>query len=121
MSYTSPRRGDVFTVTEQHIRLLRHAYVVWTDCETGAPAIDPKRPYGTSLVAEHVLEILGLEDQFSYDEDEGLSTEQIDALLALHYETAKALQCVLAAGSFEPATYRYNDRWRWERTRTEDV
>ena len=29
-----------FTLTEEHLKLLRHANVRWDDCEFGAPAID---------------------------------------------------------------------------------
>src|SRR6266568_5645220 len=40
-----------FTVTEDHLKLLRHAYLYWEYGEGyGAPAIDPKRPYGNSDV-----------------------------------------------------------------------
>ena len=35
-----------FWLKEEHIKLLRAAYVQWNNCETGAPEIDPKRPYG---------------------------------------------------------------------------
>lgn len=39
-----------FALTDQHLTLLRSAYVRWEDCEFGAPAIDYKRPYGNSDV-----------------------------------------------------------------------
>jgi len=32
-----------FQLTEQHVTLLRNAYVNWDDCEFGAPAINCKR------------------------------------------------------------------------------
>ena len=44
-------------LTEQHITLLRNACVYWEDCETGAPGIDPKRPYGNSGVASDVTDL----------------------------------------------------------------
>jgi hypothetical protein len=52
---TSPRtQFDVirnttrFTVSDEHLRLLRRAYVSWDETEFGAPEIDCKRPYGNS-------------------------------------------------------------------------
>lgn len=41
-------------------KLLKRAYVGWEDSETGAPCINPKRPYGNSDVAEDVREILDI-------------------------------------------------------------
>jgi hypothetical protein len=35
--------SDRFLLTTDHLILLGRAYVRWEDCETGAPAIDPKR------------------------------------------------------------------------------
>lgn len=49
----------IFELKEEHTKLLQHAIIEWDDCETGAPAINPKRPYGNSSVAEDVAEILG--------------------------------------------------------------
>ena len=45
---------NTFELTENHIKLLRNAYVSWDDCETGAPAIDPKRPYGNKYIAQDI-------------------------------------------------------------------
>lgn len=47
-----------FNLKEEHIKLLRAMYVGWSDCEYGAPEIDPKRPYGNSYVEGDVHEIL---------------------------------------------------------------
>jgi hypothetical protein len=59
-----------FTVTDEHLRLLRHAYVSWFDAEFGAPSIDPKRPYGNSNVYGDMVEVLGLVDVEWQDEAE---------------------------------------------------
>jgi hypothetical protein len=98
---------ETFNLTEQHIALLKRAYVDWQDMETGAPAIDPKRPYGNSDVVGDVATILSL------PEPEGGDYEK---LLALHRETQTALQVILQFQSFEPATFVRKERWlRWER------
>lgn len=106
---------ETFTLTEDHLTLLRHMYVQWQDCETGAPEVDPKRPYGNSSVAPDIAEILGhAEGDDIYELDEDVE----DVLLALHYETETALQIVLVTGAFEPGVYEktklYNSR-SWQK------
>lgn len=104
-----------FVLTEAHLKLLRRACVGWDDCETGAPAIDPKRPYG-SHVAGDVIEILGW--PVVYDEEYGGWPEDVeDRAHAIHRETEVALQIVLlhgpVAGTFRKT--RPYDRTSWER------
>lgn len=41
-------------------KLAKNLCWYWDKCETGAPAVDPKRPYGNSDVDCDVLEILGI-------------------------------------------------------------
>lgn len=112
-----------FTLTAQHITLLRAAYVNWQNCETGAPEIDPKRPYGNSCVLDDVAEALGIPIEYDpativhYDSgsfDGEMSEEQSTRLMALHRETATALQIVLATGAFTPGVYEvepYSRKW----------
>lgn len=113
--------SERFTLTAEHIKLLRHAFVGWQDCETGAPEIDPKRPYGNSDVGNDIHEILtgetiGLRDS-KRDELNDAETEWYSIL---HRDTEKALQIVLATGSFEPGEFEkgeiYDDR-SWRRVR----
>lgn len=98
-------------LTEQHVALLRRAYVGWQDRETGAPEINPKRPYGNSSVEQDVAEILGV----AFNEEHGLSERERIRLLALHRETERALQIVLKCGTFEPGLYvcedNYHENW----------
>lgn len=101
-----------FTVKEEHLKLLRRAYVSWEDCEFGAPAIDCKRPYGNSDVYGDIAEILGV--QPTGDEDERYTNKQASAMRQLHEETLTVLQIALSTGSFEAGTYeefRYG-QWR---------
>ena len=86
------RRGE-FTVTEQHITLLRAALVEWDPCEFGAPEIDPKKPYGNSAVEHDIRRVLG--NPAGSDED----------MTRLHAETGIVLQIVLSTGMFEPGRY----------------
>lgn len=96
-----------FTLTADHIRLLRAASVCWEDCEAGAPAIDCKRPYGNSYVAGDVAELLNWATP-----DDDLTDAQRTRALALHDETEVALQIVLTTGAFEPGDYRRTDQYR---------
>lgn len=96
-----------FTLTEEHVVLLRAMNVGWQDCETGAPEIDPKRPYGNSSVELDVAEALGWE----VDSDDGLTREQRDHAARLHRETEVALQIVLQTGAFVPGEYENRDRF----------
>ena len=92
-----------FTLTEQHIKLLRKMWVIWYDCEAGAPGVDCKRPYGNSDVDGDMAEILGL----PWDpEDDETAVEQQRAFTKLHAETQTALQIVLYTGKFEPGLYK---------------
>jgi hypothetical protein len=108
------RRGgielsDRFTFTESHAKLLQRAYIGWQSCETGAPEIDPKRPYGNSSVALDVAEILEIPPHAACrkcgeacercdDEGSGYTREQREMLMRVHRETEFALQIVLQHG-----------------------
>lgn len=100
----------IFELTEDHIKLLTgdRIYIRWQDCETGAPEIDPKRPYGNSDVAGDVAEILGWE--LELDEWEEMSEDQRGRALDIHHQTQYALQIILSLKTFEPGFYE-SDRW----------
>lgn len=107
-------KGTTFELTADHVKLLRAAFVRWEDCETGAPAIDCKRPYGNSYVPADVAEELSWD---VIDDSGHLSREDEARALELHKQTETALQIVLSTGSFEPGVYirsrEYDDRsWR---------
>lgn len=110
-------RQPRFTLTEDHVKLLRRANVGWERAEYGAPGIDPKRPYGNGDVTQDLMEILGW-DIPADDDWNGPGLEVCEALRRLHVETETALQIVLATGSFEPGVYvaePYNTMsWRRE-------
>lgn len=92
----------IFTITDDHLKLLAEMNVGWCHDEYGAPEIDPKRPYGNSDVPADVRGILGNED---------LSDE---AVRALHVETRTALQICLRTGAFATGTFEcedYSNNW----------
>lgn len=101
-----------FELKSEHIKLLRAAYVDWDDCEYGAPAINCKRPYGSSAVESSIAEVLGY-DKPCYECGRGWPPD-VD-LRALHEETRTALQIILRTGSFTPGVYEapdYTQNWR---------
>jgi hypothetical protein len=79
----------MFEITQNHLTLLKNMHVVWDDCETGAPAIDPKRPYGNSAVEEDIHEILG----WKFKEE--LTPEQHAKANNIHIDMEIVLQIVL--------------------------
>jgi len=93
------QRKYSFTLTKDHLKLARKMYVDWYDCETGAPAINPKRPYGNSSVAKDVAEIIDTE----------FSEEKEDELLQLHYEMQNVLQIILSRAGQETLPGKYQD------------
>lgn len=97
---------NLFNLREEHIALLcsGRTGVQWQDDETGAPEIDPKRPYGNSDVAGDVCEILMWPE----------TPNNLKSAMDLHRETAKALAVILSTKSFEPGEYErkpYTDLW----------
>jgi hypothetical protein len=116
LSEMIPDRRKFFTLTEEHVKLLRRAYVNWDACEFGAPAIDPKRPYGNSDVLLDIAEIL--EEPLFEDAggEKHLSAEQAERSERLHKETQMALAVILRTGSFEPGRYSAGEYTQdWER------
>ena len=96
-----------FTLTEQHIKLLRNANVSWNRAEHGSPQIDPKRPYGNSFSIGDMAEILGVPVN-----DAGYPSEaDCRRLRAIHRETELALEIILVTGQFTPGTYVRTEAW----------
>ena len=115
--FLSIRDDTGFTVTEEHLKLLRRARVSWDDAEYGAPAIDPKRPYGGSSPDRDMAEILGLPDSEWLDQNGNVIPGAEDRFARLHAETALALQIVLATGEFRPGRYTRTDQYEIDWTR----
>jgi hypothetical protein len=103
-----------FTINEAHLILLQRTYVEWFDCETGAPCINPKRPYGNSDVEHDICEILGFEVR---GEDDPYTDDQLTYAAKLHKETKTALQICLYRQAFEPGKYMSDDicHREWEK------
>ena len=106
-----------FKLTEQHIKLIKRYCIKWSNCEYGAPEIDPKRPYGNSYVEGDIAKILGIEGEEIYDGEKCLSEQQEKELYKIHLETKVALEIILQTGEFKIGKYFRKD-WiinDWER------
>jgi hypothetical protein len=75
-----------FRLMPEHVTLLRAANVRWEVGETGAPAIDSKRPYGNSDVELDVARLLGWELVETRGGEE-LTRQQDANARAVHRET----------------------------------
>ena len=101
-----------FTVTNDHLKLLKRFGVGWQDCEFGAPEIDPKRPYGNSDVLTDIWEILGKPPKH---EDDEFTDAETNMMNTLHKQTEVVLQIVLSTQKFETGDYEaddYPDVWK---------
>ena len=122
----SLRNVTQFTVTEDHLKLLRRAWVdSWCDSEGaygGAPGISPKKPYGNSWIEHDIAEIVGFpsEDWDWANADENPPVEVGERLMRLHVETMVALQIVLATGEFRPGPYSRDSAGSIDWRRDED-
>lgn len=89
-------KGSRFELHDDHITLLKNAYIRWEDCEFGAPAIDCKRPYGNSSVVPDILEILEVEPVLTKaDEGDIFSDDQEAYAIQVHRELEAALTIIL--------------------------
>lgn len=93
---------ETFKITKGHLKLLKNMHVSWNDCETGAPTIDPKRPYGNSSVADDVHNILT-------GEEKELTEQEHEEFTKIHEEMETVLQICLIVGTFEAGAYEKYD------------
>jgi hypothetical protein len=105
-------RLEIFELKEEHLTLLRNAALGWITIETGAPGIDPKRPYGNSWVVKDVARILNIDLP---DDDHEKHEEVCWDLMEWHKETLTALQILIDTGQSKLGTYHRTPyhRWTW--------
>ena len=114
-----------FTISPEHLKLLKHVCIDWDNCEFGAPCINPKRPYGNSDVYNDMLDILGWRGKCTYKikgisyamEFNGELPEEVTKILdKLHKELETVLQICLVTQSFKVGKYeteKYDyDKWK---------
>lgn len=104
--------AGTFTITEDHLKLLRRMYVSWQHNCFGAPSIDCKRPYGNSYVYGDIAEILGI-PMPDMESDEDFTNEQVERMDAIHKEMETVLQIGLKLLKFEVGNYRVERYVDW--------
>ena len=122
--FDSLNQAREFTVTEDHLKVLRHLCrggLYWDPGEGfgGAPYFGCKKPYGNSNVPQDVAEIVGAPDS-DWEEADGvrqLRDEAEDRYLRLHVESAIALKIALCTGEFRPGHYARSEAWIEDWTR----
>lgn len=108
---------EIFTVTEEHIKLIQKMCVYFDDtAEFGAPRIDPKRPYGNGDVYGDMCEILGKQKP-DFDNDEYYSDSDILYFDKLHKEMTAVLAILiqhlsLRKGDYKESEYEYG-KWTY--------
>ena len=102
---TSLHDARDFTVTDDHLALLRQARARWLGLEFGAPCIDPNRPYGNSGVVEDIADIVDPGGRAAAGDYEAYFGANSERFLRLHAETMLVLQIALSTGRFGPGRY----------------
>jgi len=88
------------TITDDHLKLLKHACISWDERAFGAPGLDCKRPYGNSDVIDDMHRILySGRDLNEPTDDTKLYYREI------HAELEYVIRIVFQHRSFEKATY----------------
>ena len=104
-----------FTLTTEHVRLLRALNWQWDDTEFGGPAVDPKRPFGNSTgIHEDIAQIIAPEfAELPPNEVESWLDETTGWLESAYRETQMALAVVLSAGQITPGVYERGSSGPW--------
>ena len=110
-----------FTVTENHLKLIKRANIQFVFKEEGPYYSyfyqDGKRPYGNSDFVGDIAEIIGVEpDCQGKDEDEKWFSDELELTLIKHHVDLKIVMAILCANcSIQPGTYTresvYSDEW----------
>lgn len=112
---------EQFELKKQHIKLLQNMCWEYSDCETGAPQVDCKRPYGNSYVPPDVAKILGV--TLSYDDENQVYKDKVREIMQYHYDSHIALEIILQTKSFETGLYekvgrdKHTDKNTWRKVK----
>jgi hypothetical protein len=137
MSSTIEHRNPIFSVTRDHLKLLKSSVVAWSSqwdgTMFGAACVDPRRPYGDRDVYRSMLRILGWKMNRVADlrtaefrdwdiETDEIPIDEMNRLDQLHQETEIALRICLSRGEFETGIFRWPEpggEWvKFEGTKT---
>ena len=101
------KKIEKFSITEDHIKLLKRLFFEWeSSCYDGAPAVDIKRPYGNSYPMGDICEILDLP---KYCDECESNSESLNIAEKLHREMQTVLQIICCTASVEVGEYAKED------------
>ncbi len=98
-----------FEALPDHLALCKGMYWDWWNCEFGAPAVDPKRPYGNSgwdTIYVQIAHLIGLQVFKDADDDEHLTEEQRILCDTRHREMENWFQILSSFGEIPSGMYR---------------
>ncbi len=105
-----------FTVTEDHIKLLKRAMVSWDDRFNQGPCIDPLQPYGSTCINCDVAEILDFKPWLDRETGKPYYTApQLARMSKVHRETQIALSIFLKTGMMLAGTYEHSGLYDWKK------
>jgi hypothetical protein len=98
--------GPEFTLTSDHVRLLRQLRVVWIEVEAGAPVIDVEMPFGSTEIHRDVARILGHPGVFPAPPS-GTPRERAGQMEVVELPAGllQAVEILLDAGKLRPGSY----------------
>lgn len=114
VSSTIATRPTTFTITPDHLKLLKASVIKWSSeidgTLFGSAIIDPRRPYGDKDVYRSMVKILDFKLPFDTKKDFDIETDDLpyqteNRLEELHQETQIALAICLNRQSFETGQF----------------
>jgi hypothetical protein len=104
-----------FTVTEDHIKLLKKMVVMWDERGPGAPMVNYLQPYMSMCPQCDIPKILSIIPMIQPDGKKKYSDEQLEYMEKTHRETQIALQIFLRVGTMEPGEYEQDGWQNWRK------
>ena len=112
---------EKFTVTEEHIKLLKNSYISWNDGEFGAAGINTKKPYGNGNVLSDLAELLDIPNNKRHEDDDAYYKPQdLERIENVHREIETVLQILVTncTDGLKTGTYikdEYGVSWKFFR------
>lgn len=94
-----------FTLTHDHITLLRHLVFLWTASESGAPYVDVEQPFGSPEIEADIVRLLGRRGDTQ-------NANEFRAPMDLYNELGAALEIFARFAELSPGVYAYEHQLR---------
>lgn len=120
MTMKTNDKKTAFILTLDHLKLLSKVNMRWEEFPNyGGPAVDGKRPYGSSAMLDDIAEALNWRPVPCECGDPGcremlFSDSQEEAAIAFHMETFYAIEICLQTLRFKPGLYVKDENGCWQ-------